>query len=73
MTSTWPRISRDPIHNLTAFHDRPWHRLLLDLINTCKVQRLCWIKKISLGEVGLLVCPAPSAGSSTRWTILPCA
>lgn len=32
--SSWPKIIRDPVHNLVIFEDTPCDRLLLDLINT---------------------------------------
>ena len=34
MSASWPKILRDPIHNLIAFHNTDWDRLLLALIDT---------------------------------------
>jgi HD superfamily phosphohydrolase len=51
MSTTWPKIFRDPIHSLIAFHDRPWDRLLLELINTREVQRLRRIKQLGFSEL----------------------
>ncbi len=36
--SNEPRIFCDPIHHLSAFHDRPADRLLIELISTHEVQ-----------------------------------
>ena len=52
MRTTWPKVFRDPIHNLIAFEDTPCDRLLLDLINCREVQRLRRIKQLGFeGEV----------------------
>jgi HD superfamily phosphohydrolase len=51
MRSNWPKVFRDPIHNLIAFEDTPCDRLLLDLINCREVQRLRRIKQLGLAEL----------------------
>lgn len=55
MSGSWPKIIRDPIHDLIAFEDVPCDRLLLDLLNAREVQRLRRIKQLGLTE---LVFPA---------------
>ena len=55
MSGSWPKVFRDPIHDLIAFADTPCDRLLLDLINTKEVQRLRRIKQLGFTE---LVFPA---------------
>jgi HD superfamily phosphohydrolase len=49
--SSWPKVFRDPIHNLIAFEDTPCDRLLLDLINTREMQRLRRIKQMGVSEL----------------------
>src|SRR3954451_5476687 len=49
--SNWPKVFRDPIHNLIAFEDTPCDRLLLDLINTREMQRLRRIKQMGVSEL----------------------
>jgi HD superfamily phosphohydrolase len=51
MPGNWPKVFRDPIHNLIAFQDTPCDRLLLDLINSREVQRLRRIKQLGLAEL----------------------
>lgn len=51
MPDTWPKVFRDPVHNLIAFADTPCDRLLLDLINTREVQRLRRIKQMGVTEL----------------------
>src|SRR5262245_47085066 len=51
MSTTWPKVFRDPIHNLIAFEDTPCDRLLLDLVNAREVQRLRRIKQMGLTEL----------------------
>jgi HD superfamily phosphohydrolase len=51
MSGTWPKVFRDPIHNLIAFDSTPCDRLLLDLINCREVQRLRRIKQLGLTEL----------------------
>lgn len=48
MSGNWPKVFRDPVHNLIAFDDTPCDRLLLDLINTHEVQRLRRITQMGL-------------------------
>jgi HD superfamily phosphohydrolase len=51
MRGNWPKVFRDPVHNLIAFEDNPCDRLLLDLINCREVQRLRRIKQLGLAEL----------------------
>ncbi len=51
MSDSWPRILRDPIHNLFAFHNTSWDRLLLDLMNTREIQRWRRIKQLGFSEL----------------------
>jgi HD superfamily phosphohydrolase len=51
MSGNWPKVFRDPVHNLIAFENTPCDRLLLDLINTREVQRLRRIKQMGLTEL----------------------
>lgn len=51
MSANWPKVFRDPVHNLIAFDDTPGDRLLLDLINTREVQRLRRIKQMGVSEL----------------------
>ncbi len=51
MSSNWPKVVRDPIHNLIAFHDTEWDRLLLKLIDCREVQRLRRIKQLGFSEL----------------------
>lgn len=51
MSKSWPKVFRDPVHNLIAFDDTPADRLLLDLINTREMQRLRRIKQIGMTEL----------------------
>ena len=52
MSETWPKIIRDPVHNLITFSKD--ERLLLNLINTREFQRLRRIKQLG---VSFLVFP----------------
>ncbi|MFO0928919.1 MAG: hypothetical protein U0736_18175 [Gemmataceae bacterium] len=45
MSKSWPKVFRDPVHNLIAFDDTPADRLLLDLINTREMQRPALISR----------------------------
>jgi HD superfamily phosphohydrolase len=47
----WPKIVRDPIHNVIEFHDTDCDRLLLDLINCREFQRLRRIKQLGMSEL----------------------
>src|SRR4051812_37330717 len=51
MSDTWPKVFRDPVHNLIAFEDPPCDRLLLALINPREVQRLRRIKQMGMTEL----------------------
>ncbi len=51
MSHRWPKVFRDPIHNLIAFDDSPCDRLLLALINTREMQRLRRIKQMGTTEL----------------------
>jgi HD superfamily phosphohydrolase len=51
MSGSWPKVFRDPIHNLIAFECTPCDRLLLDLINSREVQRLRRIKQLGVTEL----------------------
>jgi HD superfamily phosphohydrolase len=51
MSDAWPKVFRDPIHNLIAFEDTPCDRLLLDLVNSREVQRLRRIKQLGVTEL----------------------
>jgi HD superfamily phosphohydrolase len=48
---TWPKIIRDPVHNIIPFENTPCDRLLLDLINTKEFQRLRRIKQLGFSEL----------------------
>lgn len=51
MSKRWPRIIRDPVHNIVLFEDTPCDRLLLDLINTREFQRLRRIRQLGMSEL----------------------
>ncbi len=51
MSSAWPKIIRDPVHNIVPFEDEPCDRLLLQLINTKEFQRLRRIKQLGLSQL----------------------
>lgn len=51
MSKLWPKVIRDPVHNIIAFEDSPCDRLLLDLINTKEFQRLRRIKQLGMSEL----------------------
>jgi HD superfamily phosphohydrolase len=51
MSSSWPKIIRDPVHDIIAFDDTPCDRLLLALINTAEFQRLRRIKQLGMSEL----------------------
>ena len=51
MKESWPKVFRDPVHNLIALEDNVYDRLLLDLINTREVQRLRRIKQLGFSEL----------------------
>ena len=37
MSGTWPKIVRDPVHDIVTFEENECDRLLLDLINTPRI------------------------------------
>jgi uncharacterized protein len=51
MAGTWPKVIRDPVHELIPFEDTPCDRLLWDLINTKEFQRLRRIKQLGVCEI----------------------
>ena len=51
MAGTWPKVIRDPVHELIPFEDTPCDRLLWDLINTREFQRLRRIKQLGVCEI----------------------
>ena len=44
MSGSWPKIIRDPVHDIIPFQDTDCDRLLLRLIETAEFQRLRRIK-----------------------------
>jgi HD superfamily phosphohydrolase len=51
VSSTWPKIIRDPVHNIVPFEDGSCDQLLLKLINTKEFQRLRRIKQLGLSQL----------------------
>ncbi len=51
MSGSWPKIVRDPVHNIIPFEDNDCDRLLLDLINTKEFQRLRRIKQLGVSQL----------------------
>jgi uncharacterized protein len=51
MAGTWPKVIRDPVHELIPFENTPCDRLLWDLINTREFQRLRRIKQLGVCEI----------------------
>src|SRR5438552_3945509 len=49
--SSWPKIIRDPVHDIVAFDDNKCDQLLLDLINTREFQRLRRIKQLGMCDL----------------------
>jgi uncharacterized protein len=50
MSDKWPKVIRDPVHNIIPFEDCPWDRLLLKLINAKEFQRLRRIKQLGVSN-----------------------
>jgi HD superfamily phosphohydrolase len=50
MSDKWPKVIRDPVHNIVPFEDKKWDRLLLQLINTKEFQRLRRIKQLGVSN-----------------------
>jgi uncharacterized protein len=61
MSGSWPKIIRDPVHDIVSFEDNPCDRLLLDLINTPEFQRLRRIKQLGTASWSF---PAPITAAS---------
>jgi uncharacterized protein len=51
MSGSWPKIIRDPVHNIVPFEGTDCDRLLLSLINTREFQRLRRIKQLGLSQL----------------------
>jgi HD superfamily phosphohydrolase len=51
VSGSWPKIIRDPVHDIIPFEDTPCDRLLLDLIGTVEFQRLRRIKQLGMSEL----------------------
>lgn len=51
MGDSWPKIIRDPVHNIVPFDNTECDRLLLSLINTREFQRLRRIKQLGLSQL----------------------
>ncbi len=51
MSNKWPKVIRDPVHDIVLFNDTPCDRLLIDLINTKEFQRLRRIKQLGMSEM----------------------
>jgi len=51
MAGSWPKIIRDPVHNIVPFDNNPCDRLLLSLINTKEFQRLRRIKQLGVSHL----------------------
>jgi len=51
MGKTWPKLIRDPVHEIISFENTAWDRLLLELINTAEFQRLRRIKQLGMSEM----------------------
>lgn len=50
MAGQWPKVVRDPIHNLIRFDDTELDRLLLELIDCREFQRLRRIKQLGFSD-----------------------
>jgi HD superfamily phosphohydrolase len=51
MGHRWPRVIRDPVHDIVLFENTACDRLLLDLINTREFQRLRRIRQLGMSEL----------------------
>ncbi|MEP0841842.1 MAG: HD domain-containing protein [Phycisphaerae bacterium] len=51
MSKLWPKVIRDPVHNIIPFEDTVCDRLLLDLVNTKEFQRLRRIKQLGMADL----------------------
>ncbi|MDY0170881.1 MAG: HD domain-containing protein [Thermoguttaceae bacterium] len=50
MSQNWPKVIRDPVHNIIPFQNDKCDRLLLALINTKEFQRLRRIKQLGVSN-----------------------
>jgi HD superfamily phosphohydrolase len=51
VSGSWPKIIRDPVHDIIPFQETPCDRLLLRLIETAEFQRLRRIKQLGMSEL----------------------
>ena len=51
MGNSWPKVIRDPVHDIIAFENTPCDRLLLSLIDTQEFQRLRRIKQLGMSDM----------------------
>ena len=51
MSGSWPKIVRDPVHDIIPFQETPCDKLLLRLIETAEFQRLRRIKQLGMSEL----------------------
>ena len=51
MGKTWPKLIRDPVHDIISFENNECDKLLLNLINTREFQRLRRIKQLGMSEL----------------------
>ncbi len=51
MAKSWPKVIRDPVHNIIPFEDSRGDRLVLDLINAREFQRLRRIKQLGMADM----------------------
>ena len=51
MSGSWPKIVRDPVHDIIPFQETPCDKLLLRLIDAAEFQRLRRIKQLGMGEL----------------------
>jgi len=50
LSNSWPKIIRDPIHNIIPFENNDCDHLLLSLINTREFQRLRRIRQLGMSQ-----------------------
>jgi HD superfamily phosphohydrolase len=51
MSGNWPKVIRDPVHDIVPFENTPWDRLLLDLIDAREFQRLRRIRQLGVSHL----------------------
>ena len=56
MGKTWPKLIRDPVHDIIPFEDNDCDKLLVELINTSDFQRLRRIKQLTQVNTGIPAC-----------------